>query len=107
VVLSFHNSILLRNARDGKLLLNAMLMAKSIKRGIFELSLIITVYSFQAVGMLIDQPQSQEPKVLKYLIFAIQEENLRVTRVVVNNNKDIPLASHGANLRGTDNVHME
>jgi hypothetical protein len=107
VVLLFHNSILLSNAQGGELLLNAMLKAKLIKRGIFELSPIITVNSFQAVGMLIVQPQSQEPKVLKYLIFALQEENPRVTRVIVNNNKDIPLASHGANPRRTDSVHME
>jgi hypothetical protein len=97
----------LRNARGGKLLINPMLKIKLIKRGISELSLIVTVNDFQAVRMLIVQPQSQEPKVLKYLIFALQEENLRLTRVVVNNDKNIPLASHGANLRRTDNVHME
>jgi hypothetical protein len=89
----------LRNVRGGKLLINAMLKAKLIKRGISELSPIITANSFQAVGMLIVQPQSEEPKVLKYLIFAFQEENPRVTRVVVNNDKDVPLASHGANPR--------
>jgi hypothetical protein len=97
----------LRNARGEKLLINPMLKIKLIKRGISELSLIVTVNDFQAVRMLIVQPQSQEPKVLKYLIFALQEENLRVTRVVVNNDKNIPLASHGANLRRTDSVHME
>jgi hypothetical protein len=96
VVLSFHNSILLRTARGGKLLINAMLKAKLIKRGISELSPIITVNSFLAVGILIIQPQSQEPKVLKYLIFAFQEENSRVTRVVINNDNNVPLASHGA-----------
>jgi hypothetical protein len=53
-----------------------MLKAKPIKRGISELSPIITVNSFQAVGMLIIQPQSQEPKVLKYLIIALQKEKL-------------------------------
>jgi hypothetical protein len=89
------------------LLLNAMLKAKSIKRGISELSPIITANSFQAVGMLIVQPQGQEPKVLKYLIFALQKENSRVMRVVINNDKDVPLASHGANPRRTDSVHME
>jgi hypothetical protein len=98
---------LLRNARGGKLLLNAMLTAKSIKRGISKLSPIITANSFQAVAMLIVQPQSQVLKVLKYLIFALQEENPRVTRVVINNNKDIQLASHGANPRRTDSVHIE
>jgi hypothetical protein len=103
VVLLFHNSILLRNARGGELLLKA----KPIKRGISELSPSITVNSFQAVGMLIVQPQSQKPKVLKYLIIALQEENPRVTRVIVNNNKNVPLASHGANPRRTDSVHME
>jgi hypothetical protein len=97
----------LRNARGGKLLLNAMLKAKPIKRGISELSPIITAKSFQAVGMLIVQPQGQEPKVLKYLIFVLQKENPRVTRETVNNDKDVPLASHGANPRGTDSVHME
>jgi hypothetical protein len=107
VILSFYDSILLSNARGGKLLINSMLKAKLIKRGIFELSLIITVNSFQAVEMLIVQPQSQELKVLKYLIFALQEENPRVTRVVVNNDKNVSLASHGANLRRTDSVHME
>jgi hypothetical protein len=66
-----------------------MLKAKLIKRGISELSPIITANGFQAVGMLIVQPQSQEPK------------------VVINNDKDVPLASHGANPRRTDSVHME
>jgi hypothetical protein len=84
-----------------------MLKAKLIKRGISEVSPIVTANDFQAVGMLTVQPQCQEPKVLKYLIFALQEENPRVTRVVINNDKDVPLASHGANLRRTDSVHME
>jgi hypothetical protein len=75
-------------------------MAKLIKRDISELSRIVTVNGFQVVGMLIVQPQSQEPKMLKYLIFALQEENPRVTRVVINNDKDIPLTSHRANREG-------
>jgi hypothetical protein len=58
VVLSFHNSILLRNTQGGKLLINAMLKAKLIKRGISELSPIITVNDFQTIEMLIVQPQS-------------------------------------------------
>jgi hypothetical protein len=107
VVLSFHKSILLRNVQGGTLLLNAMLKAKSIKRDISELSPIITANSFQAVGMLFVQPQGQESKVLKYLIFTLQKENPRVTRVIVNNDKDVSLASHGANLRRTDSIHME
>jgi hypothetical protein len=57
-VLSFHNCILLRNTRGGKLLINDMLKAKLIKRGISELSPIVTANGFQAVGMLIVQPQS-------------------------------------------------
>jgi hypothetical protein len=84
-----------------------MLKTKLIKRGISKLSLIVTMNGFQAVEMLIVQPQSQELKALKYLIFTLQEENPRVTRVVVNNDKNVPLASHGANPRRTDNVHME
>jgi hypothetical protein len=84
-----------------------MLKAKPIKRGISELSPIITANNFQAVRMLIVQPQGQEPKVLKYLIFALQEENPRVTRVVINNDKDVPFASHGAIPRRTDSVHIE
>jgi hypothetical protein len=84
-----------------------MLKAKPIKRGISELSLIITANNFQVVGMLIVQSQGQEAKVFKYLIFALQEENPRVMRVVINNNKDILLASHGVNPRRTDIVYME
>jgi hypothetical protein len=84
-----------------------MLKSKLIKKGISELSPIVTANDFQAVGMLIIQHQSQEPKVLKYLIFALQEENPRVTRVVINNDKDISLISHGANPKRTDSVHME
>jgi hypothetical protein len=57
-VFSFYDSILLRNARGGKLLINPMLKAKLIKRGISELSPIVTVNGFQAVRMLIVQPQS-------------------------------------------------
>jgi hypothetical protein len=71
-----------------------MLKAKLIKRGIFELSLIVSVNDFQLVGMPIIQPQSEEPKILKYLIFTLQEENTRVTIVVVNNDKNVLLAFH-------------
>jgi hypothetical protein len=84
-----------------------MLKAKLIKGGISELSPIVTANDFQAVGMFIVQLQSQESKVLKYFIFTLQEENSRVMRVVINNDKDVPLASHGVNLRRTDSVHME
>jgi hypothetical protein len=84
-----------------------MLKAKLIKRGIFEHSPIVTANGFQAVGMLIIQPQSQAPKVLKHFILAFQEENPRVTRVMINDDKNIPLATHGENPRGTDSVHME
>jgi hypothetical protein len=89
------------------LLINTILKAKLIERGNLELGPIVTVNSFQAVGMLIVQPQSQVPKVLKYFILTFQEENPRVTRIVINDDKNIPLATHGANPRGTDNVHME
>jgi hypothetical protein len=57
--------------------------------------------------MLIVQPQGQPPKVLKHFILSLEEENSRVTRIVINNDKNIPLATHAVNLRGTDNVHME
>jgi hypothetical protein len=63
--------------------------------------------SIQIVGMLIIQPQSQAPKVFKHFILAFQEENLRVTRIVINDDKNIPLTAHGANPRGTDSVHIE
>jgi hypothetical protein len=84
-----------------------MLKVKLIKGGISELSLIVTVNDFQAVGMLTVQRQSQEPKVFKYLIFALQEENPRVTRVVINNDKNVPLVSYEVNSRRTDSVHMK
>jgi hypothetical protein len=57
--------------------------------------------------MLIVQPQSQSPKVLEHFILAFQEENPRATRIVINDDKNISVASHGANLRRTDIVHME
>jgi hypothetical protein len=107
VVLSFHNSILLRNTRGGKLLINTMLKVKLIKRGIPKLGPIVTANGFQAVEMLIVQSQSQAPKVLKHFILALQEENPRVMRIVINDDKNIPLGSHGVNPRGTDSVHME
>jgi hypothetical protein len=107
VVLSFHDSIPLRNVRGRKLLINTMLKAKLIKRGISELSLIVTANDFQAVGMLIVQPQGQALKVLKHFILTLQEENPRVMRIIINDNKDVPLASHGANLRRAYSVHME
>jgi hypothetical protein len=47
-----------------------MLKAKLIKRGISELGPIVTANSFQAVGMLIVQPQSQALKVLKHFTLA-------------------------------------
>jgi hypothetical protein len=84
-----------------------MFKEKLIKRGIPELSPIVTVNGFKAVGMLIVQPQSQAPKVLKRFTLVVLEENLRVTRIVINNDKNIPLSTNGANPRGTDSVHME
>jgi hypothetical protein len=84
-----------------------MLQAKLIKRGISELNPVVIANGFQAVGMLIVQPQSQASKVLKHFILALQEENLRVTRIIINDDKNVPLASHGASLRRTDSVHME
>jgi hypothetical protein len=84
-----------------------MLKAKLIERGIPKPGLIVTVNSFQAVEMFTVQPQSQALKVLKHFILAFQEENSRVTRIVVNDDKNIPLASCGANPRGTDSVHIE
>jgi hypothetical protein len=64
-----------------KLLINTMLKAKLIEIGIPKHSLIITMNSFQIVGMLIIQPQSHALKVFKHFILAFQEENLRVMRV--------------------------
>jgi hypothetical protein len=84
-----------------------MLKAKLIKRGIHKLSLIMTVNDFQAVEMLIVQPQSQALKVLKHFILTFQEENPRVPRIIVNDDKNISLVTHRANPRGTDSVHME
>jgi hypothetical protein len=52
-VLSFHDSILLRNMWGEKLLINTKLKEKLNKTGIPELSPIVTVNDFQAVGMLI------------------------------------------------------
>jgi hypothetical protein len=84
-----------------------MLKLKLIKRDNPELSPIVIVNSFQAVGMLIVQPQSRALKVFKHFILALQEEKPRVIKIVVNDDKNIPLASHGVNLRGADSVHME
>jgi hypothetical protein len=107
VVLSFHNSTLLRHTQVRKLLINNMFKVKLIKRGIPKLGPIVTVNSFQAVGMLIVQSQIKALKVLKHFILTFQEENPRVTRIVINDEKNILLASYGANPRGTDSVHME
>jgi hypothetical protein len=107
VVLSFYNSILLRHTQGRKLLINTMLKAKLIKRGIPELGPIVTTSSFQDVGLLIVQPQSQALEVFKHFILTFQEENPRVTRVVINDNKNIPLAAQGVNPRGTNSIHIE
>jgi hypothetical protein len=84
-----------------------MLKAKLIERDIPKLGPIVNVNSFQVVGKLIGQPQSQTSKVLKHFIFAFQEANPRLVRIVVNDDKNIPLASHGVIPRGTNSVHME
>jgi glucokinase len=47
-----------------------VLKAKLIEKGIPELCPIVIVNDFQAIGMLIVQPQSQALKVLKQLILA-------------------------------------
>jgi hypothetical protein len=45
--------------------------------------------------------------VLKHFILAFQEEDPRIMRIVINDDKNIPLAFHGADPRGTNSVHME
>jgi hypothetical protein len=97
----------LRNTRGKKLLINTTLKAKLIERDISEPSHIVIANGFQAVGMLIVRPQSQALKVIKHFILAFQEENPGGTRIVLNDDKNIPLASHRVNLRGTDSVHIE
>jgi hypothetical protein len=47
----------LRNTQGRELLINTVLKEKLIERGIPELSPIVTTNGFQAVGMLIVQPQ--------------------------------------------------
>jgi hypothetical protein len=97
----------LKHTWGRKLLINTILMEKLIERGITKLGPIVTTNSFQVVGVLIVQPQSQALKVLKHFILAFQEEDPRVTRIVINDDKNIPLTSHGADLRRIDSVHME
>jgi hypothetical protein len=97
----------LRHSQGKKLLINTMLKAKLIKRGIPELRPIVTVNSFQTVRMLIVQPQSKAIKVFKHFILTFQEENPRVMRIVINDDKNKPLATHGVNSRGIDSVHMK
>jgi hypothetical protein len=89
------------------LLINTMLKAELIERGISELGPIVTANSFQAVGMFIIQPQSQAPKVFRHFSLAFQEENPRVIGVAIKDDKNIPLAAHGVYPRGTNSVHME
>jgi hypothetical protein len=84
-----------------------VLKTKLIERVIPELGPIIITNDFQAVGMFIVQPQSQASKVLKYFILAFQEGNPRVSRIVINDDKNVSLASHGANPRWIDSIHME
>jgi hypothetical protein len=84
-----------------------MLKAKLIKKDIVELGPIVTVNEFQKVGMLIVQPQRQAQKVIKHFILTFQEENSRVTRIVINNDKNISLAAHGVNPRGAYSVYMK
>jgi hypothetical protein len=60
-VLLFHDSILFRKMRGRKLLINTMLKTKLINIDIPELGPIVTANDFQAVGILIVQPQSQAP----------------------------------------------
>jgi hypothetical protein len=50
MVLSFHDSILLRNTCGGEQLINIVLKAKLIERGIPELGPIVTANGFQVVG---------------------------------------------------------
>jgi hypothetical protein len=97
----------LRNTQSEKLLINTMLKVKLIERGIPELGPIVTMNGFHAVGMLISQPQGQASKMLKHFILTFQEENPRVMRIVINDDKNIPLVTHGVNPRGTDSVHIE
>jgi hypothetical protein len=92
VVLSFYDSILLRNTWGRELLINTVHNTKLIERGIPKLGPIVTMNGFQIVGKLIVQPQSQALKVLKHVILAFQEENPRVTRIVIDNDKNIHLS---------------
>jgi hypothetical protein len=71
-----------------------MLKAILIERGIPELDLILTANSFQVVEMIIVQPQSQALKVFKHFILTFQEENSRVTRIIINDDKNISLVAH-------------
>jgi hypothetical protein len=98
---------MLRHTQGRELLINTMLKTKLIEISIPEFGPFVTMNSFQVVGMLIVQPQGQALKLFEHFILAFQEENPRVTRIVINDDKNIPFATHGANPRGTDCVHMK
>jgi hypothetical protein len=104
---NFHNLILLRHTWGWKLLINTMFKIKLIEWGIPELSPIITLNSFQIIGLLIVQPQSQAPEVFNHFIHALKEEYQRVTWIIIHSDKKIPLTTHRANPRGTGNVHIK
>jgi hypothetical protein len=70
VILSFHYYNLLRNTQGKELLINTMLKVKLIEQDIPKLGPIVAANVFQIVGMLIVQPQSQAPNVLKHLILS-------------------------------------
>jgi hypothetical protein len=57
-----------------KLLINTMFKTKLIERGIPELGPNVTANSFQPVGMLIVQPQSQSSKVFKHFILIFKKK---------------------------------
>jgi hypothetical protein len=84
-----------------------MSKTKLIEWGISKLSPIIISYNFQTIGMLIVQPQGQALKVFKHFILTLQEENTRVTRIIIHNDKNIPLIAYRVNPRETDSVHVK
>jgi hypothetical protein len=88
-------------------LINTTLKAKLIERGIPELGPIFTANSFQAVGCSLFNLKAKLRKCSNTSSLLSKKKPPRVMRIVINNDKNIPLASDGVNPRGTDSVHME
>jgi hypothetical protein len=83
-------------------------MAKGFEVSVYEFRAIVTADRSYGISVsLVPQPQDKISNKTKHLPFLLKKEHPCVPRIVIHNNKDVPLPTRRSHTSWANKVHME